>query len=779
MQRRAHEGASSTSRLAVVEHPTDTGVSSTDDPPASRRRRIPRPPLFVLLAVGLAATVATQAMLSTLATGVGAATVNAPTNIVVASIVVSLITALLLESDGVLPRFRRPHRIARPRWRRPRIPNIHAMALRESLLHVVHASLSALVKRRFTWNTWVCMIGTALAIALSVGAYIGAREFASRPLAQWLWIASVALLLVAVSFWRSKSSSDDGFWCLFPEAVEPESDLARSSWIARFWRRYGDLALLAVLVGGALVLRLPNLTELPYVVHGDEASNGEQALRWLNGDVTSLLSVGWYGLPMGGYGLPALVMRIAGADLYGLRLSSVIIGVLSIALLYALVREVAGRRPAFVAAGLMAVANPHIQWSRMGIHYIHAPAVILFTLWMLVRALRRNNAFAAVAAGVGLSLSLQVYFSARIIFAIVPLFLVSLFVLNRRVLAGRIGLLGWLALGAIVACGPLVVYFVTDAGALVGRAQEVLILNGTAYMHGHLQSLFNTDDLSAIIRRQLGAVPLLLSGLADQSEQYGPHYAMEDPLVAGLMLVGFWLALLRLRRPMNLLLAIWVVATLIFGGVLTIDMPWWPRLLAMLPALCLLAAVALERMLRLLESTLTVGLAWFAGLGRRGSRWRLSIAHVLLAAQILGLIATADVVAYSLGESIQNYFVAYPMQVNRDSYRTRYTDVSYLAAQQAPDTQIVLFQSGDMLWDYATIRFLAPHAQGELARDATELSNILAARSGPVIVIIPVDSMDNFQNAVNTPGLLPSGFMLPQENVFGYSTLFTYWIDGP
>ena len=67
----------------------------------------------------------------------------------------------------------------------------------------------------------------------------------------------------------------------------------------------------------------------------------------------------------------------------------------------------------------------------MGIHYIHAPAVILFTLWMLVRALRRNSAVAAVAAGVGLSLALQVYFSARIVFAIVPLFLVGLFVLNR------------------------------------------------------------------------------------------------------------------------------------------------------------------------------------------------------------------------------------------------------------------------------------------------------------------------------------------------------------
>ena len=286
-------------------------------------------------------------------------------------------------------------------------------------------------------------------------------------------------------------------------------------------------------------------------------------------------------------------------------------------------------------------------------------------------------------------------------------------------------MIGWLALGALVACGPLVVYFLTDTGALVGRAQEVLILNGTAYMQGHLQSLFGTDDLSTILKRQLAAVPLLLSGLADQSEQYGAHYTMEDPLVAGLMLVGFWLALLRLRRPLHLLLVLWVVGTLIFGGVLTMDMPWWPRLLAMLPALCLLAAMALERMLRLLESTVDCG--------RRMAGWPGTSKFTVAADDRAGIADGADSGIDSDRRCV--WYTVLARASSTTSSRIRHKSITIATARATPmlptsprncrrERTSYSSPSGDMLWDYATIRFLAPGVQGELVRDPTEYHHI-------------------------------------------------------
>ncbi|HEU5368466.1 MAG TPA: glycosyltransferase family 39 protein, partial [Ktedonobacterales bacterium] len=507
---------------------------------------------------------------------------------------------------------------------------------------------------------------------------------------------------------------------------------------------------------------------VPYVLHGDEAACGLEAYRWLSGGVPSLISVGWYGLPMLGYGIPAAVMEVVGAGLYGLRLSSVLIGVLSLALLYALAREFFGRRAAFVATGLMTVAHIHIHFSRMGIHYIHAPFVVLLTLWMLVRALRNNSPFAAVMAGVGLSLALQVYFSARIIFLIVLLFLIGLFFLQRRLLKGRLLVLGWMLLSFVVSFGPLGIYFLQDTDAFKTRSAEVLILNLTQETRDHLLAQFGTVDLWTILQRQLAAVPLLVGGLPDQSYQYGPLYPMFDALAAALVTIGFFYALLHLKRPLCLLLVIWVVSTVTLGGVLTIDMPWWPRLLVMVPALCLLAALALEQILWVVVRAWQ-SLEWSLAPAASGIRWRPAA---------LGALLALAVVAYSGGQSIQHYFTDYGQEVNGVPWRALYTDIARYAAQLPVGTQVVLFSDDSIIWDYEPIRFLDRQVSGQRAGDAATLRALLADLSGPTVVIVTLSRATDFQALLKTPGALPAGSYRPQQGPDGQVAFYTYTLSG-
>jgi len=480
--------------------------------------------------------------------------------------------------------------------------------------------------------------------------------------------------------------------------------------------------------------------------------------------VPSLISVGWYGLPVLGYGIPALVMRVVGADLFGLRLSSVIIGVLSIALLYGLAREFVGRRVAFVAAGLMTVSNVHIQFSRMGIHYIHAPFVVLLTLWMLVSALRKKNPFAAVAAGVGLSLSVQVYFSARIVFLIVPLFLVGLLFLHRQWIKGRLFMIGWMLLSLLISFGPMGVYFLQDADALKSRPAEVLILNLTDETRTHLLAQFGTVDLWTVLQRQLAAVPLIVGGLPDQSYQYGPLYPMFDALVAALVTIGFFYALLHIKRPIYLLLVIWVVSTLTLGGVLTIDMPWWPRLLVMLPALCLLAALALEEIVRAVERVWR-SIEWSFVPADPGRRWRTAM---------LGALLALIVVSYSAGQSIKHYFTDYPNEVNGVVWRALYTDIARYAAQLPVGTQVLLFSDDSVIWTYEPIRFLDTQVSGQRTGDLSVLRTYISAHSGRMVIIITQSRVDQFQTLLKTPGALPTGVYRPQLNTLGQVSFYTY-----
>jgi 4-amino-4-deoxy-L-arabinose transferase-like glycosyltransferase len=609
-----------------------------------------------------------------------------------------------------------------------------------------------------TWRARAHAVSLTLSLLAAVMADVLAATPAARPVAQWWWAASILLVLIASA--TTGTAKGPSGWARLRDRMAPMSLQGAK----------GDAALVFVLVIGSLALRLPDLTTLPYVVHGDEGACAIEALRWLHGEVHSFIETGWSGLPMLGYLPPALVMRVAGVNLWALRLSTVLIGTATVALLYALAREFAGQRLAFIAAALLAVAHIDLQFSREAFHYIHAPFVVVLTLWLLVRAVRRESVVAAALAGVSLSLGLQVYFSARILYAIVPLFVLAVWLADRKRRARHIQIIGWLALSFVVAMGPLAVYFLQNPAALRDRSAEVLILNLTPVMRVHLISQFGTANPGVVLWRQVAAVPLLLGTLTDQSLQYGAHFPLFDPLVAALVLVGFWYALPRLRQPIYFLLVSWVLLTVVLGVVLTMDMPSWPKVLVMVPALCLLAAVGAEALLRWLEYvTRAVAQTWRSAGEVRG--WRLTVPVTLLAIALI---------VYSGSVSVHHYFVDYPASVNADANRTAYTDIGRYLANVPTTTRVVLFSGGDLIWDYPTLQFFAPDLKGQQVTGPQALVVALTHRGNtPTLVIVTASAMRAFDAMRVTPGKLPPGRYTLRLNMWGSITFATYAIGAP
>lgn len=720
----------------------------------------------VMLVLLLADVAVAEAQLSALAkTGSGADRVTASPSLVTLLVFASLGAAVLLRWESVITG------TLVVWWWVGQVPDAFRgfpRTVRRASARLLprRSALTALLDRwgaairATTWRHWasLTLAGTALLSALL------ASSMASAPIqilaAQWFWIAAMGLLVVAALVWPSARISPLGRlrWRL-AVAAEPRN---QPRW-RTLWNAWGDWLLVAGLLAVGAGLRLPNLNSMPYVVHGDEASCALEALRWLHGEVHTLLATGWYGLPVAGYGIPALVMRFAGEDLFGLRLSSVLVGLLSLALLYLLAREFAGRRVAFVATALLTVSHLHIQFSRSGIHYIHALFAVELTLWLLVRALRHQSAVAAVLAAIAMSLSAQVYFSARIIFIIVPLFIVGLLLLNHRLLSGRAPVFGWLAAGLVASLAPLAAYFATNSNPLNSRTNEVLILNQTSWMRGHLIEQFGTADIPTVLMRQLAAVPLIPTGIADQSTQYGPHYSLLDIGVATLVTIGFFYALLRLRQPVYLLLSIWITGTVVLGGMLTIDMPDWQRLLVMLPALCLLAALLLEDILHSIE----------CGVGSLAARLpalRLPDPSPVLAATSLALV----LVGLSAGWNIQRYFVDFPHQTNSDPWWTTYTDIGHYLGTLPADTRFILFSDDGLVADYATLRYLGLGTEGTRVLTTTELAQAISDSSRPTVIIVTLSHVGDVENALVTGKALPRGTFEPYVTANHTTTFYIY-----
>jgi hypothetical protein len=414
----------------------------------------------------------------------------------------------------------------------------------------------------------------------------------------------------------------------------------------------------------------------------------------------------------------------------------------------------------------------------MGTHYIHAMTVVLLALWLLVYALRYRCAPAAVLTAVSMSLALQVYFSARVLLVVVPVFLLALCVVNRAAPRDLMRIVGWLALGLVVAVGPLAQFFLLSPAPFIGRTKEVLLLNQTPDLRAYLLSQFGTADLVQVLVRQVATVPLLAGGLADQSLQYGPHLGMLDPLVAGLATIGFFLVLFRMRQPASLLLVLWTLAT-VAAGVLTIDAPWWPRLLVMLPALCILAACA-------------AGACWRAATHAvcavRRARYRERRAPAVRAprrsripgrSQIIMVASTAlfilAVLGYSGLQSFIHYFHDYAKLINTDTYRTRFTDLGYFVASLPAGRYVILFTQDDMDLSYDTIAFLAPHVQGETVHTPDALKQSIWEHPANTTVIILPTAQDTFDELLATERQsLPSGAYTIQPSTPGHLVIATY-----
>jgi hypothetical protein len=72
---------------------------------------------------------------------------------------------------------------------------------------------------------------------------------------------------------------------------------------------------------------------------------------------------------------------------------------------------------------------------------------------------------------------------------------------------------------------------------------------------------------------------------------------MVSPLVAALLVAGLGYCLTRLRSTRLFAMVAWLVLTLVLGGILTYDPPYWPHLNIALPAVAIIAALAADQLI--------------------------------------------------------------------------------------------------------------------------------------------------------------------------------------
>ncbi|MFH1747241.1 MAG: glycosyltransferase family 39 protein [Planctomycetota bacterium] len=294
-------------------------------------------------------------------------------------------------------------------------------------------------------------------------------------------------------------------------------------------RRSGWLALLAILLVAAL-LRLPGLSAAPPGLHQDEAANAWNAWCLLKTG-RDQAGVAWpifYTRAMG-ENRSALFLylllpfqALGGLNVWTTRLPAAVSGILTVILLYAVVRRLFGRPTGFVAAALLALNPTHIQMSRWGHEASIVPLLVLLPLaaWLWAGFPLSNDKelkprpWRALLAGLLTGACCYGYPAVRMF---VPVFLgISVIVTWRgwwQIIHTRRGMaaVASLALGVGLTFGPLAYKHVTEPEIIAKRGQATWIWSADDPLpanlgrvferytaHFHAEFLFDTGDADEI-----------------------------------------------------------------------------------------------------------------------------------------------------------------------------------------------------------------------------------------------------------------------------------------
>lgn len=350
---------------------------------------------------------------------------------------------------------------------------------------------------------------------------------------------------------------------------------------ARRWH----LLLFAAIVLLAGFLRLYRLDQLPPGLHYDEAFNAVQAQKVLSGAERPLYFTGdLTEEPMAIY-VASVSFGLFGASPWSLRLVSALVGVLTVAAVYALAREMfRSAGAAALSAFLLAILYWHVNFSRLGMEPVFLPLMLTLAVLFLWRGLEsggsaghwtRSTVVNFVLAGLFFAATQYTYKGALMVPVLLAAFVVLEFLLDRGFWTRDGQGLLILVVTAVLVFAPLGLYFVAHPGEFLERPATVTAASG------------NPATVFDNALRVAGM--LFVRGDENPRSNLPGRPALDLFLAVGFM-AGLIGVLVRFRRDRVLrFLLLWLLV-MSLPSVLTDFAPHFGRSIGTTPAIALLTA---------------------------------------------------------------------------------------------------------------------------------------------------------------------------------------------
>jgi len=462
------------------------------------------------------------------------------------------------------------------------------------------------------------------------------------------------------------------------------------------WNRVLFLLVPVLVLLLAFFLRVYRLPSVPFGWHPDEAVKGIMAREVLAGKAFPVFFSAFTGRDALYVYLEADAFALFGEGMLAGRLLSTFIGVLTVALTYAVGKAMFNRLVGWLAAGLMAVSLWHLVASRNAYRAVIQPLVQLPVMWLLFRGWRasigsgprcsRVGLFAV--AGVFLGLTQYTYTAARIFPVLILAVVLLALILNRTLVTRHWRSLLLMCLVAAAVVLPLVVYFLQHPGDFYGRAEQISVF----------APQFSGGDPWGRLWRSVEETACMFTVWGDPNYRFNLGGQPVFGPVGGVLFYGglvlcLWFAVRSVGRIGNptykrlayAALLLWLLVMLVPMTLSAESLPYYQRAIGALPAVYFFPALLLDAL---------------AGWVGRCSGRAANVAHILCSLFCVVLFAGLAAQTY------RAYFVDWhTAPQNDDDRRGAMVYVAdYLQQVESVDALYLSSEYGE----HPTLAFLAP-----------------------------------------------------------------------
>lgn len=460
--------------------------------------------------------------------------------------------------------------------------------------------------------TWALLSGSILFLIYSI--YYGfsfpykeaieqKQEYliSARPLRQWILIFAILWTSVNLIF-LNQHPSDEPYWNVFSiwlicilMVISIYLPKNYFRWKKKNWYKIitGNIPVLFIWLVGAF-FRFYQLGNIPFIMENDEGMVGVQAINVLNGGMKSMFET------FGGYGtlhffIMAIPVKLFGQTLFSIRILTAIYGCITLVLIYLLAKEMFDQRVALISTALLSIAHLHLQFSRVSPSASSLdPMLTTLSMLFIYRGIRSKHAVDWAFAGLVIGLGLYFYVGARVMIFIVFGFLALSLLFNRSSLRENWKNIGIMLLVFLITAAPMILWAFNHPDCFNARVSQVGIFqNGWVSQH-----IAETGDsiLQTLWIQLLASLSMLF--YSHPGWFYQANIPTLGPLTGLCLAFGLLICVLKIHELRYSLLFSWFWVTLIMGQVLQVDpQPSGYRTLGILPAVCILAAVVLVRII--------------------------------------------------------------------------------------------------------------------------------------------------------------------------------------